>query len=72
MGEQCSAAALRCDQPRCSRMGVAACEGNTPDRHCGGRGQQERLPTGPCTHSACVRIAKDRAAPNPDPDPITL
>ena len=59
------AAALRCEQPRCSRMGVAACEGANHARarhNCAGQGQPQPHPAGSCSHPACVRIAKARAA----------
>ena len=60
------AAALRCDQPRCSLMGVAACEEGPHrliSRHtCVAQGERTPHPAGPCSHPACVRIAKARAA----------
>lgn len=58
-------AARRCDQPRCSFLGVAACEGDNFHKSrasCKGQGANAPQPEGPCSHPACVRIAPKRAA----------
>ena len=59
------AAAVDCARPRCSVLGVAACEGDNFRYNrvsCSGQGTTRKQPVGKCTHPACIRIVESKGA----------
>lgn len=61
---QSAPSGVSCSAPRCSHLGVAACEGDNfkySRAACRNTGALQAQPVGPCTHPACVRTAARRA-----------
>ena len=63
--EEGAPAAIDCGRPRCSVLGVAACEGNNFPYNrggCSGQGTPRQQPVSKCTHPACIRIVENKGA----------
>ena len=61
--EEGAPAAIDCGRPRCSVLGVAACEGNNFPYNrggCSGQGTPRQQPVSKCTHPACIGSSRTR------------